>query len=404
MLTLAKIKKANPKDRPYKVFDQRGLYLLVNPTGSKLWRFKYRYQGKEKLLALGMWPEVGLEDARRMHQRARDQLRAGIDPMTQRAALRHPKPDHFSTVAEEWRNTHRDRWSPSHAARTERILDKDLLPWLKDRPIGAITAPELLQVLRRIEARGAIETAHRARRIAAQIFKHAIATGRASWNPANDLQGILKPKPRTRHHPAITDPRELGGLLRAIDGYRGDPITRLALQLLPHTLVRPGELRRANWDEFNLEAAEWRIPAHRMKQRRPHIVPLSRQAVAILKELRPLTEGHPFAFPGMRSPSRPISENTLTGALRRLGYSADRATAHGFRSTGSTLLHEQGWPHTWIERQLAHMERSTVAAAYNHSEYLAQRRIMLQWWSDYLDALRAGEPPPPKPGTEIGPG
>ncbi|MGH8115082.1 MAG: tyrosine-type recombinase/integrase, partial [Rhodanobacteraceae bacterium] len=293
----------------------------------------------------------------------------------------------FESIAREWL-ARRDELSA--ATRNKNLWLLGLaFPWIGARPISAITVPELLAVLRRVEARGKLETTQRLKQVCGQVFRYAVATGRAERDPTGDLRGALKTT-KTRHHASITDPAKVGELMRAMDGFSGYYVTRSAMYLAPLVFVRPGELRKAEWAEFDLDKAEWRIPAERMKMRETHLVPLSTQAVAILRELRPLTGTGRYVFPSNRGMARPMSENTITAALRRLGYTGDEMTGHGFRSMASTLLHEQGWPSDVIERQLAHAERNKIKAAYNYAEYLPQRRKMMQAWADYLDMLKQG--------------
>jgi integrase len=387
------VRNAKPKDKPFKLYDLDGLYLLVAPSGGKLWRQKYRHAGKEKLLALGAYPEVSLKDARERRDAARIQVAQGLDPAQlrreQKVAQVEEVTGSFETVAREWIAKAGPHWSAGHAQTLSTRLARDVFPWLGAKPVGAITAPELLTCLRRIESRGAIETAHRVKQTCGQVFRYAIATGRAVRDPAADLRGALAPVKPT-HHASITEPKAAGGLLRAIEGYQGHLVTRCALRLAPLVFVRPGELRQAEWTEFNLDGAEWRIPAARMKMGEQHIVPLSRQALELLREMWALTGRGRYVFPSARSPERPMSNNAVLAALRRLGYGKDEMTGHGFRSMASTLLNEQGWNRDAIERQLAHGERNQVRAAYNYAEYLPERRKMMQAWADYLDKLRAG--------------
>ena len=385
------IRAAKGGEKPCKLFDTKGLFLLVTPQGSKLWRVKYRFAHKDQLLSLGAYPEVTLKQARVGRDEVRRQVTAGIDPSAARKALKATQAGEgsFEVLAREWIHQFAPGWVPTHTSRVLRRLEVDLFPWIGARPVGEITAPELLQALRRIQARGALETAHRALQTCSQVFRYAIATGRATRDPAADLRGALPPT-RAKHFPAITEPTAIGGLLRDLDGYQGSFVTRCALQLAPRLFVRPGELRRAEWAEFNLDAAEWRIPAAKMKMRQEHIVPLSWQCLNILRELQPLTGQGRYLFPGLRSVDRPMSENTVNGALRRLGYDQAQMTGHGFRSIASTLLNEQGWRSDVIERQLAHGERNKVRACYNRAEHLPERRQMMQAWSDYLDGLIQG--------------
>jgi len=325
------------------------------------------------------------------------QRAAGIDPGEARKAekLARAGAESFEAIAREWHAKFSPNWVPRHGARIMRRLENDLFPWLGKRPIGEIKAPELLAALRRIESRGAHETAHRAMQNCGQVFRYAVATGRAERDPSGDLRGAVPP-PKQKHHASIVDLKRIGELLRAIDGYQGFFATKCALRLAPLVFVRPGELRRAEWQEFDLNNREWRIPAERMKMREQHIVPLSRQAVAILYELEPLTnrgiEAKPsvprYVFPGARSRERPMSENAILAGLQRMGYTKEEMSGHGFRSMTSTLLHEQGWNHQVIERQLAHAERNAVSAAYNFAEHLPARRKMMQAWADYLDGLK----------------
>jgi integrase len=388
-LTDTAIRNAKPQLKPFKLFDGGGLFLLVNPNGSRWWRLKFRIGGKEKLLSLGVYPDVSLKEARDKRDEARKLIAQGIDPCAQRKATRAATAETFEAIAREWFAKFAPTWVESHSEKIIRRLERDIFPWLGQRPIREILAPELLTVLRRIEERGAVETAHRAMQNCGQVFRFAIATGRADRNPAADLRGALPPV-KQEHHASITDPKAIGALLRAIDVYVGSFVTQCALRLAPLVFVRPGELRNAEWSEFDLDGAEWRIPAERMKAREPHIVPLSGQAVAILRELHPLTGSGRFVFPGERTRNRPMSNNTVLGALRRMGYATDEMTGHGFRSMASTLLNEQGWHRDAIERQLAHQERNKVRAAYNYAEHLPERRRMMQAWADYLDGLMNG--------------
>ena len=392
-LTATSIKNARAVDKPLKLFDGGGLYLLVNPNGSRWWRFKYRYLGKEKLLSFGTYPDISLKDARDRRDEARKQLAADIDPGEHRKAMKTTLAvrgeNSFEIVAREWFAKYSPNWAAGHADKIIRRLERDIFPWLGGRPIAEITAPDLLATLRRIESRGAIETAHRAQQNCSQVFRYAVATGRAERDSTADLRGALTPV-KERHHASITDPKRVGELMRAIDGYRGSFITKCALRLAPLVFVRPGELRKAEWVEFDLDGAEWRIPAARMKAREQHIVPLAKQAVAMLQDLHALTGDKQHVFPGVRTNGRAMSENTVNAALRRLGYAKDEMTGHGFRSMASTLLNEQGWHRDAIERQLAHAERNNVRAAYNFAEHLPERRKMMLAWADYLDSLKAG--------------
>ena len=391
-LTNVAVQGAKPKAKRYILKDEKGLYLEVSPSGGKWWRLRYWIAGRENRLSLGTFPEVSLAQARARRDDARKLLAEGLDPSATRKAEKAEAQaggETFELVALEWFERFRGKWTAPHAGRILTRLKKDVFPFIGSRPIHEINAPELLSAMRRIEARGAIETAHRALQNCGQVFRYAVACGKAERDPSGDLRGALTPT-KEKHHPSITDPKELGELLRAIDAYQGSHVVRCALKLAPLVFVRPGELRKAEWSEVDLEAAEWRIPAAKMKMRVQHIVPLSRQAVAILRELHPLTGAGTFLFPGVRSSAKPMSENTVNAALRYMGYSTDQVTGHGFRSTASTLLNEQGWNRDAIERQLAHAERNNVRAAYNFAEFLPERRKMMQAWADFLDGLRQG--------------
>ncbi len=391
-LTNLKIKRIKPREKPLKLSDGKGLYLLVTPSGGKHWKLKYRYLGKEKKLSLGAYPHVSLAEARVASDSAHKMLVGGTDPNEAKKITAQTKQlvvsNTFEAVGREWLNKNSSNWTQGYRFRVLRRLERDVFPWLGAQPIANIAQPELFSTLRRIQDRGAIETAHRILRYCSHIFKFATITGRAERDICQDLRGALQPTNRANHYASITEPNALGVLLRAIDGYHGNFSTRCALKLSALLFVRPGELRRAEWAEFDFERAQWHIPAGKMKTRKKHIVPLSRQAIEILKELRPFTGSSKYALPSIRSDERPMSENTVTIALRTLGYSGDQMTAHGFRSTASTLLNEQGWNRDHIERQLAHVESNEVRAAYNYAEYLLERTKMMQAWADHLDNLK----------------
>jgi integrase len=376
-----------------KLFDEKGLFLVVNPTGGRWWRFKYRHEGREKLLSLGTFPEVPLEKARKRRDAARQLVADGIDPSVARQSEKTAEDDSFKAVAEEWLAQQAKTLAPESIARIRDRMEDWIYGAVGSRPVRKVSPQDLLAALRRIEERGRHETAHRARADCSRILRYAVATGRAERDVTVDLRGALAPV-KTTHFAAITDPAEVGALLRAIDGYQGQPITALALRLAPLVFVRPGELRGADWSEFNLEAAEWRIPAERMKMGRPHIVPLARQTLALLRELQIHSGDEGLLFPTIMDATRPMSANTLNSALRRLGYSSKEMTAHGFRSLASTLLNEQGFHPDLIELQLAHQEQNATRAAYNRAERLADRRQMMQAWADYLDRLRAAREVP----------
>ncbi|MFO1418514.1 MAG: tyrosine-type recombinase/integrase [Methylotetracoccus sp.] len=405
MLSDLAIRNVKPKDRPFKLHDTAGLYLLVNQAG-RYWRLDYRFEGKRKTLALGVYPQIGLKEARERRDDARRLLSQNVDPGAERKAKKAANTtagETFEVIAREWYGKFSPAWSISHSERIRDRLAADVFPWIGARPISAVTAPELLSVLRRIEARGALETARRVKQFCGMVFRYAVATGRADADPSASLKGAIPP-PKAGHFASVTEPKRVGGLLRAIESYQGSPITRSALKLAPLLFVRPGELREAEWSEIDLQAAEWKIPAEKMKMRRPHIVPLARQAVDILSDLYPLTGSSRYVFPSERSHERPMSSNTLLASLRRLGYSKDEMTPHGFRHMASTLLNEQGWNRDAIERQLAHVERNAVRRAYNHAEHLPERRRMMQAWADYLDGLREGAMVVPFRATLVSPG
>jgi integrase len=388
------VKNAKPKDKDYKLSDGHGLHLLVTPTGGKLWRFQYRYAGKQKLLSLGAYPSISLADARQRREDARKLIANGVDPSevrkAQKAATVADSENSFEVVAREWHSKYSDTWSSCHAETTIGRLQLDVFPFMGERPINEIKAPELLAMLRRIESRGALETAHRVRTICGQVFRYAVATGRAEGDPAADLKGALPPYKKS-HLAAVTDPKEVAPLLRSIDSYQGSFVVKCALQFAPLVFVRPGELRQAEWAEIDLDAAEWNIPAARMKMKVAHFVPLSTQAVAILRELHELTGRGRYLFPCHRSFVRPMSNNAINAALRRMGFDKDEMTGHGFRAMARTILDEvlQIRP-DFIEHQLAHAVRDPNGRAYNRTAHLAERRKMMQLWADYLDGLKSG--------------
>lgn len=383
-----------PQDKTrLRLADSGGLYLEVVPTGGKLWRWKYRYGGKEKRLALGSYPAVTLSMARRGRDTARDELRTGLDPVAAKklAKVAHEAAlaNNFEVVARAWFEHWKGTKTERHSEYVMRRLEADVFPAMGARPIAAITAPELLAVVKKIEARGAGDIAKRAWQTCGQIFRYAIAHGRAQRNPAADVRPADALKSRTKTHYARVEGKELPELLRKIEGYRGTPITRLAMKLMALTFVRTGELIAARWDEFDLDAAEWRIPAERMKMRTPHIVPLSTQAVDVMRALEEMKGLSGLVFQGERDHEKPMSNGAILGALKRMGY-AGRMTGHGFRGVASTILHEMGFEHAHIELQLAHQERNQVSAAYNFATYLPQRRKMMQDWADHLEHMRVG--------------
>jgi integrase len=391
-LTDTFIRTAKPSDKPRKLADEKGLFLLISANGGKWWRLKYRFGGKEKLLSLGTYPEVGLKLARDRRDEARKLLAAGADPGEQRKAEKQAKAEAgsntFEVLGHEWMATRGKEWTESYAFKVSSSLKRHAFPGIGAKPIAEITAPELLALLRAIENRGTVDMAHRISQHCSAIFRFAISTGRAVTDPVISLRGALSTV-RQEHYAALTDPADFAELLRSIETYRGEATTKAAMQLLALTFQRTKEVRFAEWSQINLDEALWRIPAEIMKMREAHIVPLSRQAVAVLKGLQPLTGEGRLVFPSAISRERPISENTVIYALARMGYKG-RMTGHGFRSAASTLLNEQGYRHDVIERQLAHAEHNSVRAAYNRAEYLPERKKMMQEWADYIDKLKAG--------------
>jgi integrase len=392
-LTDTTIRKAKPSAKPLKLRDGGGMYLLLNPNASRWWRFDYRFGGKRKTLSMGTYPDTGLADARDKRAAARKLLAAGVDPGEQRkaskAAGEERAANSFAVIAAEWLALQKPRMAAATLDKAQWTFDEQVNPWIGSRPIAEIDAPEVLKLLRRIEQRGAHETAHRTKQRCGQVFRYAIATGRAKHDPTADLRGALAPVVSTSRA-AITDPIKVGDLLRAIAAYQGSLVTKCALRLAPLVFVRPGELRKAEWAEIDLDGAQWRIPAARMKMREEHIVPLAPQAVAILRELHPLTGRGHYVFPSHRGTARTMSENTVNAALRYMGFDKDTMCGHGFRALASTRLNEMGWAPDVIERQLAHAERNKVRAAYNRAQYLDERTRMMAAWADYLDALKAG--------------
>jgi len=391
-LTATAVKNAKPGTKSRKLTDGGGLYLLVDTKGSKLWRYDYRFAGKRKTLALGIYPEVSLKEAREAHYEAKKQIQKGIDPGQVKKVERQTRNlaacDSFEAIGREWFNHIMGDKSESYRVRTGRIMEKDLYPYLGSRPIAEISTPELLATLRRIEDRGAIDIAHRARQTAGQVFRYAIITGRAERDPTGDLKGALKSK-KKKHHAAITEPAEVGRLLVAIDNFQGTVVVKAALQLSALLFPRPGELRAMEWEEINWEAQRWELPAEKMKMGMPHMVPLSRQALEILRDLQRHTGRGRFVFPSARGASRHICENAVRVALRAMGYTNEQMTAHGFRAMARTLLDEVlGFRPDWIEHQLAHAVKDPNGRAYNRTSHLEGRAGMMQAWADYLDDLR----------------
>jgi integrase len=395
-LTATEVDKAKPGTKPRHLFDGKGLFLLVTPKGGKWWRFKYRHGNKQKLLSLGTYPEVSLAEARQRREDFRKLLANGVDPYANRQAVKSTKDEVlkncFEVIAREWHENQKINWSEDHTVTILNRLEKDVIPWIGKKTLLEVTAMDIKSILDRVRSRGAIETARRVRTIVGQVFTYAISTDRANYNIAAGLRGYLPSTHKTRKHmAAITDPKELGPLLRAIDGYQGGFVAKCALQLAPLLFVRPGELRQAEWSEIDLEAGEWNIPAVKMKMRQPLLVPLSSQAIEILRDIKPLTCHSKYVFPSTRTNTRCMSDNTINAAFRRMGFDGDTVTGHGFRATARTILDEVLQVRVdFIEHQLAHAVRDPNGRAYNRTAHLAERKKMMQVWADYLDGLKAG--------------
>jgi integrase len=387
-----KIRNAKASEKSQRLYDERGLYLEVSPAGGKWFRLKYRFGGVEKRISLGVYPDVSLKEARERRDECRKLLAGGVDPSENRKATRSAQSERasnsFEVVTREWFAKYSPGWAVNHSSRVIRRFERDIFPLIGGRPIAGITAAELLTVIRRIENRGTLETAHRARTNCGQVLRYAVATGRCERDPSGDLRGALPPA-KGKHFAAVIEPSKLGGILRAMDGYEGDLTVRCALRLAPLLFVRPGELRAAEWKDVDLDEGEWRYTV--TKTDTPHVVPLSRQAIKIIREVKPLTGDGRYLFPGARSNKRPISDNAVLGALRRMGIGKEETTGHGFRATARTLLDEVlGFPPHLIEHQLAHAVRDPLGRAYNRTAHLPERRKMMQKWADYLDRLKAG--------------
>lgn len=411
-LTMAKINAAKPTSKPFKLADEKGLYLLVHPNGSLYWRLDYRFSGKRKTLALGVMPETTLKEARLKRDDARKQISDGIDPAEARKTEKYTVfeqarqkseaakieqmiqdgdalPGSFEEIALEWFAKQESGWAASHSSKIINRFRADVFPYMGRTPIAEITAPEVLRVLERIESRGTTDTAHRAKQNIGQVMRYAIATGRAKYDPVPSLRGALTPN-KKNHFAAVTEPAQIAPLLRIMAGYRGSPVTRAALTIAPLVFVRPGELRSMEWAYIDFDAAEWRYTASKTEQ--DHLVPLSRQVIEALREIQPLTGAGRYVFPGARSDTRPMSENTINGALKRLGIDTQtELTGHGFRAMARTVLEEvHGFRPEVIELQLAHAVRDPLGRAYNRTKHLAERKRMMQVWADYLDELREG--------------
>jgi integrase len=388
-LTAIQIKNAKQGKKTQRMYDSHGLYLEVAPTGGKWWRQKFRFERREKRISLGVWPHVSLKDARRRRDENRSLLAEGIDPSAQRKAAKvaQAATDSLEVVAREWFYRQKNIWVPNHAVTILSRLENNIFPWLGEQSIGAITAQGLLEILRRIEKRGAHETAHRVLGVCDQIWRYAIATGRVERNIAADLKGALTPAEKT-HLAAVTAPKEVRLLMRSLDGYEGTLIVQCALRLAPLLFVRPGELRKAEWKDIDFDKKEWGLIASKIKT--PHIVPLSRQAIEILQTLHPLTGSGRYVFPGARSKDRPMSDNAVLAALRRMEIGKDEMCGHGFRAMARTILDEElKFRPEYIEQQLSHVVKDPLGRAYNRTTHLPERHEMMQKWSDYLDTLKA---------------
>lgn len=390
-LTDQNVKQAKPRDKTYRLTDEKGMYLEVTPAGGKYWRLKYRYGGKEKRLALGVYPAISLKKAREKREEARLMLADGIDPSAhkqiQKLTAATATQNTFEAIALEWFAKEKPGWAESHWSRIQRMMKRDLFPYIGARPIAEIGAPELLAVLRKIESRGALESAKRTKQIAGQVFRYGVATGRCERDPSQDITGALA-NPVKTHRAAVTDPKLVGPLLNALDGYQGSTVVACALRFAPLTFVRPGELRTARWADIDFDKAEWRFLVTKTKTE--HIVPLSRQALEILEELHPLTGRSEYVFPSARSPRRPMSDNAVLSAMRRMAIGKDEMCGHGFRAMARTILDEElNFRTDWIEHQLAHAVKDVHGRAYNRTAHLPQRKKMMQAWADYLDNLKA---------------
>lgn len=390
-LTDVKVRTAKPQDKPYKLADGGGLYLLVNTNGSRYWRLKYRVMGREKLLSIGVYPDISLAVARQKRDEARKVLAEGNDPSAVKKAEKQAKKiaaeNTFESIAREWHKAKADRWSLRYRDEIIDTFEKDIFPYIGLRPIAEIKPLELLETLKRMEKRGALEKMRKVRQRCGEVFRYAIITGRAEYNPAPDLAGALAVH-KKKHLPFLTA-QELPEFMKDLAGYTGSIITKSATYLIMYTGVRTQELRFARWEDIDLDKAMWEVPAEHMKMRRPHKVPLSRQTISLLKQLKPITGHYPLVFVGRNDPRKPISKESINQVIELLGYKG-RLTGHGFRHTMSTILHEQGYDSTWIEMQLAHVDKNAIRGAYNHAQYLDGRRKMMQWYADYLSGMDVG--------------
>ncbi|ERH73674.1 tyrosine-type recombinase/integrase [Serratia marcescens] len=388
LLTDIQIRRSKPQEKPYTLNDGQGLSLLINTDGSKGWRFRYRYAGKAKLMSFGTYPLVTLADAREKRGEARKQVANGIDPVAEKKAQKLAQKlsveNSFEAISREWHTNKADRWTLAYREEIMRTFEQDVFPYIGQRPIAEIKPLELLEVLRRIEKRGALEKTRKVRQRCGEVFRYAIITGRAEYNPAPDLASALA-VPKQKHHPFLLA-EELPYFVKDLEGYTGSIITKNAAKIVMLTGVRTQEMRFATWEEIDFERAIWEIPAERMKMRRPHIVPLSTQAVELLKQLHPITGHYPYIFIGRNNRRKPISKESVNQVIELLGYKG-RATGHGFRHTMSTILHEQGFDSAWIEVQLAHVDKNGIRGTYNHAQYLEKRRDMLQWYADFIAGL-----------------
>ncbi|WAT07381.1 tyrosine-type recombinase/integrase [Rouxiella badensis] len=387
-LTDVKVRSAKPTDKPYKLTDGEGMHLMVHPNGSKYWRLQYRFDGKQKMLALGIYPEISLSEARQRRDEAKRQVANAIDPSEQKKIEKQARKatveNTFKAIALEWHEYKRPNWSKGYAEDIMEAFENDIFPDIGKRPIAEIKPLEILSSLRKLEKRGVLDKLRKIRQACNQVFRYAIVTGRAETNPASELASALTP-PKSVHYPHMLAD-ELPAFLQSLAAYSGSPITRLATKILMLTGVRTIELRMAEWKEFNFDKKIWEVPVERMKMRRPHLVPLSDQVVAALREIQAVTGRYNLVFPGRNDITKPMSEASINQVLKRIGYHG-KATGHGFRHTMSTILHEQGYNTAWIELQLAHVDKNTIRGTYNHAQYLEQRREMLQWYGDYVDRL-----------------